>query len=73
MPAVPPKPAASEAAAEIALIVLLEMPSVSGAASALVRSSTKVWPSGATSCQLWPSTSAEIFSVSGTNQSLVLP
>ena len=68
MPAVPPKPAASEAAAEMALIVLLETPIWPP-----LSSSTKVWPSGATSCQLWPSTSVEIFSVSGTNQSVVLP
>ena len=68
MPAVPPKPAASEAAAETALIVVLETP-----IWLPFNSSTKVWPSGATSCQLWRSTSVEIFKVSGTNQFVVLP
>ena len=63
-PAVPPMPSASEAAAETALMVFLVTLSVSGAAAALVRVSTKVWPSGATSVQLWPSTSVWITSFS---------
>ena len=66
MPAVPPKPAAIEAAAETALIVLCETPILP---VVLFNSSTKVLPSGATSDQLWPATKVEIFSVSGTNQS----
>ena len=71
MPAVPPMPIAIEAAADTALIECCDTLSLSTPPT-LTSSSTKLWPSGASSDQLWPGTSVVSLSLSTSCQRAVL-